>query len=92
MKKLLLLSVFLCSMVSLVCSQNYISFPTSNASWIDSKNCRENHYTITGDTIINNTTFHKLRMSYKRYNRDQWGDCDYYSYSTQFCPSQYKLF
>lgn len=89
MNKLVLLSVFLVGLISSLFSQNYIPFPTSNASWIDSENCQENHYQISGDTVINGNTFHKLNMTYKYYQMDQWGDCDYYSYRIQSYPYQY---
>jgi len=89
MNKLVLLSVFLVGLISSIFSQNYIPFPTNNASWIDSENCQENHYQISGDTVVNNITYHQLEMTYKRYQLDQLGDCDYNSYWTQATPYVY---
>lgn len=90
MKKLILFHFFAVAILGQqLNAQSYIPFPTSNASWIDSKQCQENHYQITGDTLISNTTYHQLAMTFKRYQLDQLGDCDYNSYYNQTYPYTY---
>lgn len=60
----------------------YIPFPSSNAMWREGVGgfqcgcCSEFQYRITGDTIINDLTYHKLQKSGARYYDDTgWGWC-----------------
>lgn len=66
MNRILLFAFFVFSFIGLE-AQNYIPFPTSNAIWRESSgnphsSCDEYNYHITGDTIINSLTYHKLQM------------------------------
>ena len=54
--------------VQMATAQDYKPFPTSNAMWRErfdgfEVNCENYQYLITGDTIINGLTYHKLQKS-----------------------------
>lgn len=61
--------------------QVYQPFPTSSAMWRESSNgfqcscCSEYQYTITGDTILNTLTYHKLQKTGVKYQEDWNGNC-----------------
>ncbi len=62
-------------------SQNYIPFPTENVAWIESYSgmetlCGVTQYYTTGDTIIGNQTYQKLRRYYKHQMSDFFGNCN----------------
>jgi hypothetical protein len=61
--------------------QVYQPFPTSSALWRESSNgfqcscCSEYQYTITGDTVINTLTYHKLQKTGVAYQENWNGNC-----------------
>lgn len=62
-------------------SQVYQSFPTANAMWREYSGgyqcscCADFQYTITGDTVINTMTYHKIQKTGVRYWEDLIGNC-----------------
>ncbi|MFN3755569.1 MAG: T9SS type A sorting domain-containing protein [Flavobacterium sp.] len=62
-------------------SQAYQPFPTSNAMWRENSGgfqcscCSDFQYTITGDTLINTLTYHKLQKTGVKYMEDWIGNC-----------------
>lgn len=66
---------------SIVYSQAYQPFPTSNAMWREQSYgfqcscCADFQYTNDGDTIVNMNTYHKLLKSGVRYQEDLMGGC-----------------
>ncbi|MBE2188054.1 MAG: T9SS type A sorting domain-containing protein [Bacteroidetes bacterium] len=61
--------------------QVYKPFPTSNAMWRENSGgfqcscCSDFQYTITGDTVINTFTYHKLQKTGVKYLEDWIGNC-----------------
>lgn len=61
--------------------QAYQPFPTSNAMWRENSGgfqcscCYDYQYTITGDTVINTLTYHKLQKTGVKYLDDWIGNC-----------------
>jgi hypothetical protein len=61
--------------------QAYQPFPTANAMWRENKTgfqcscCSDYQITITGDTVINLTTYHKLQKTGIKYQEDLIGNC-----------------
>ena len=77
MKKLLLLFFILCYVIQTKAQTNvYHPFPDSNAMWCDTT-CGSCSYTITGDTIVNSNTYHKLHQSCVYYQWSASGICEY---------------
>ncbi len=80
MKKFFLLSLLLLFFVNSF-SQSYKTFPAANAYWRENKGgfqctcCSDYQITITGDTIINLQSYHKLNSSGVRYAEDMVGNC-----------------
>jgi hypothetical protein len=72
MKKLLLLSI-LGTIGATYFAQSYTPFPTSNASWIEVIYCQEKHYSLVGDTLVNNKTYHQLYVNDKIYTQNATG-------------------
>lgn len=65
-------------------TNKYHKFPDSNAIWCDSTGahgCTKTSYTITGDTIINNKTYHKITENkhYCQIGVSGTCECDIYS-------------
>lgn len=64
-----------------VFGQAYQPFPTSNAMWRENSGgfqcscCSDFQYTITGDTVINTLTYHKLQKTGVKYLEDLLGNC-----------------
>jgi len=88
MKKIALL--FIIGAISLgFFAQNYVPFPSSNASWIDNEKypCSENHYWLDGDTVVNGLTYHKL-FFYSINNYTTSNPCTHWSQS--FITSGYR--
>ncbi|MCL2435925.1 MAG: T9SS type A sorting domain-containing protein, partial [Lentimicrobiaceae bacterium] len=64
-----------------VSAPDYKPFPTSNAMWRENfggfeTDCEEYQYLITGDTIINDLTYHILQKSGVRYSASGSGWCN----------------
>lgn len=61
--------------------QAYQPFPTSNAMWRENSGgfqcscCSDFQYTITGDTVINSLTYHKIQKTGVKYLEDWMGSC-----------------
>ncbi len=67
MKKILI-SLFSLFLFGQLLGQAYIPFPKSNAVWREYSgapfgDCQEYNYPISGDTIVNGMTFHKLQKT-----------------------------
>lgn len=62
-------------------TQAYQPFPTSNAMWREASGgfqcscCSDFQYTITGDTVINTLTYHKIQKTGVKYLEDWIGNC-----------------
>ena len=72
MKKLLLLSI-LGTIGTTYFAQSYTPFPTSNASWIEVIYCQEKHYSLVGDTLVNNQIYHQPYVNDKVYTQNATG-------------------
>ena len=80
MKKIALL--FILGTISLgFFAQNYVPFPSSNASWIDIVFCDEHHYELVGDTVVNGVVYHALYLNTKAYTQGPTGCPNFNSYS-----------
>ncbi|NBW71859.1 MAG: T9SS C-terminal target domain-containing protein [Flavobacteriia bacterium] len=72
--------------------QSYQPLPTSNAMWRENSTgfqcscCSDYQYTITGDTVINTITYHKLQKTGVNFLEDVIGNCTSNAYSV----NQYK--
>jgi hypothetical protein len=72
--------------------QAYQPLPTSNAMWRENSYgfqcscCSDYQYTITGDTVINMLTYHKLQKTGVNFLEDVTGNCT----SNAYNANQYK--
>jgi hypothetical protein len=76
------ITLFLLTCISLTgFGQAYQPFPTSNAMWRENSGgfqcscCSDFQYSITGDTVINTLTYHKLQKTGVKYLEDLIGNC-----------------
>jgi len=84
MKKLLLLFFILCYVIQTKAQTNvYHPFPDNNAMWCDTT-CGSCSYTITGDTIVNSNTYHKLHQSCIYYQTGTGYSCSYSTGTTHW--------
>jgi len=87
MKKVyLFFSLILFCCVQTINAQDYKPFPNANAMWREffggfEFNCEDYQYVITGDTIINDVTYHKLQKSGVIYAAGGFGGCNWSAYS-----------
>lgn len=81
MKKRFFLYIFFTFFFKISVAQQYYSFPTSNAMWRENSGgfqcscCADYQYVLTGDTIIDGTTYHKIQNSGVTYLEDNIGNC-----------------
>lgn len=78
MKKILLIIVILLLVFKIGQGQTnkYHPFPDSNAVWCDTVPCGVCSYAITGDTLVNGYTYHKLQGNQLAYLLDNFSFCD----------------
>jgi hypothetical protein len=73
-------------------AQTYQPFPTANAMWRENSGgfqcscCADFQYTITGDTVINTITYHKIQKTGVKYQEDMIGNC---TSNIQYIINQY---
>jgi len=83
MKKIILFLIICNFFIVIIKAQTnvYHPFPDSNALWREYSGgyqcscCSDYQYFITGDTIINSFTYHKIKKSGVKYSEDMSGFC-----------------